>query len=293
MNLDWWKIFYEVANAKNISKASNKLHITQPALTNQIKNLEDYLNCKLFIRSQKGVTLTEAGEMIFNDIKNGLNAFEFAKEKIIDNNEHLKMTIRIGISATLTKTYLIDYIENFHKKYNDVIFEISTDPTITLKEKLKKGQIDFIVTKFPFKIVDDFLYTKIGEMQEIFIVNKDYQELLNKTIDLKDLVKYPILLQKRPSSSRDYIEDFCNKNKTKLHSVMEIASSELLIAFSKIGYGVGVVTKEYVKKELKNKELFEVLTSPTFPKRDFGIISLKNTYLSKGSNLFIESLLKK
>lgn len=293
MNLDWWNLFYEVAISGNISASSKKLHISQPALTNQIKNLEEYLNCKLFLRSPKGVKLTPAGELILNDIKNGLNAFETAEKKIVDSNENLKTTIRIGISTTLTKTYLLDYIAAFHKKYNEVIFEISTDPTMTLKEELKKGKIDFIVAKFPFKINDNFLYTKIGEMQDIFIINKDYKELQNKTIPLKELGSYPILIQKKPSSSREYFETFCEKNHIKLHSVMEISSSNLLIEFTKIGYGIGVVTKQYVKKELDNKELFELKTTPTFPKRDFGIITLKNNYLSKGATLFIETLLKK
>ncbi len=293
MNLDWWNLFYEVAISKSISKASKKLNISQPAITNQIKKLEEHLNCKLFFRSQKGVFLTPAGELIFNDIKNGLNAFDMAEKKLTDNTKNLKTTIRIGISTTLTKTYLMKYIKAFHKKYNEVIFEISTDPTMMLKEELKKGKIDFIVAKFPFKINDEFSYIKIGEMQDIFIINKDYKELINKSINIKELINYPILIQKKPSSSREYFETFCEKNKIKLHSVMEISSSNLLIEFTKIGYGIGVVTKQYVKKELENHELFELITTPTFPKRDFGIIALKNDYLSKGSHLFIETLLKK
>ena len=176
MNLDWWNLFYEVAISKNISKASKKLNISQPAITNQIKKLEEHLNCKLFFRSQKGVFLTPAGELIFNDIKNGLNAFDMAEKKLTDNTKNLKTTIRIGISTTLTKTYLMKYIKAFHKKYNEVIFEISTDPTMMLKEELKKGKIDFIVAKFPFKINDEFSYIKIGEMQDIFIINKDYKK---------------------------------------------------------------------------------------------------------------------
>ena len=78
MDLNLWAVFYEVACMKNISKTSEKLHISQPAITKQIKNLESYLNCKLFIRSQKGMILTKDGEKIFNDIKQGLNAFELA-----------------------------------------------------------------------------------------------------------------------------------------------------------------------------------------------------------------------
>lgn len=292
MNLDLWKIFYEVAMVKNISKASENLYISQPAITKQIKNLEEYLNCQLFIRSQKGVILTEQGKMILQDIKNGLNSFQIAEQKINDSNEILSGDIRIGISTTLTKNYLMDYIKEFHKKYPKIIFEISTDPTNILKEKLKMGEIDFIIAKFPFKTVDDFLYTKIGEVEDIFIASSAYKNLFDKEIPLKDLVNYPILLQKSPSSSRDYIENFCKQNKIKLNSVMGIASSNLLIEFSKIGYGIGFVTKEYVKKELKAKELFEITVTPKIPKRTFGIISAKHGYLKKSCQEFLKQLLK-
>lgn len=290
MNLDWWKIFYEVALAQNISKASDKLHISQPAITKQIKNLEDYLNCKLFIRSQKGVILTPSGKAIFEDIKASLNLIKKAEQKIKDSNELLTGQIRIGISTTLAKTYLMPYIRKFNQKYPQVTFEISTDPTSYLKNSMRKGQIDFIIAKFPFKIIDDFKYIKLGQMEDIFITNKDYPDLINKKISLNDIAKYPILLQKQPSSSRDYIEKYYEANNIPLHTVMEIASSNLLIEFVKIGYGIGVVTKEYVKKELQNKELFEIQVTPKIIPRDFGIITLKNNYLSKACELFLESL---
>lgn len=291
MNLEVWKLFYEVASSGNISKASKKLHISQPAITKQIKNLEEYLNCKLFIRSQKGVSLTGEGELILNDIKNGLNAFELAEKRLNDHNSMLIGTIRIGVSTTLTKTYLMPYIRDFHAKYPQIIFEISTDPTSLLKEQMKKGKIDFIIAKFPVKKTDGFQYNKIGKMQDIFIVSEVYKKLVNKKLTLQNLVDYPILLQKKPSSSREFIESFCEKNKTTLKSVLEIASSNLLIEFTKIGYGIGVVTKEYVKKELQNKEIFELNVIPKIPKREYGIISLKNHYLSKGSAEFLKELL--
>ena len=184
------------------------------------------------------------------------------------------------------------YIKQFHKLHPNIVFEISTDPTSTLKEELKKGKIDFIVAKFPPKITDDLKYTKIGPMQDIFVVSKDYKELINKELKIEEVLKYPTLLQKRPSSSREYIEKFCEENHYNLHSIMEIASSNLLIEFAKIGYGIGVVTKEYVRNELKRKELYELNVTPEIPKRNFGIISLKNNYLSKGCTEFLNILLK-
>lgn len=293
MNLDLWKLFYEVASIGNISKASEKLHISQPAITKQIKNLEESLNSKLFIRTQKGVILTTAGKLIYDDIKKGLNIFEIAEQKINDNNDLLIGNIRIGCSTSLTKTYLMPFIKKFHEKYPNITFEISTDPTHILKDKMKEGNLDFIIAKFPIKMNDDFDYTMLGQTHDIFIASKKYSELFNSKISLKEIVKYPILLQKQPSSSRDFIELFCKNNSIKLHTIMEIASSNLLIEFTKIGYGIGIVTKKYVQNALQRKELFEIDVEPKMPARNFGIITFKNNYLSRSCEEFIKILTDK
>jgi len=293
MNLELWNLFYEVAITNSISKASKKLHVSQPALTKQIKKLEDYLNCKLFIRTQKGVILTKEGETIFGDIKKGLNAFELAEKKLIDDNNLITGTIRLGVSTTMAKTFLMPYIKAFHKLHPKIVFEISTDPTNVLKEELKKGKIDFVIAKFPPKITDDFQYIKIGNMQDIFIVSKDYKELIDQDLTIEQVLKYPILLQKKPSSSREYIEKFCEENHYKLNRIMEIASSNLLIEFAKISYGIGVVSKEYVKKELLRKELYELKVFPRIPTRNYGVITLKNNYLSKCCYEFLKESFSK
>lgn len=292
MNLDLWKIFYEVANVGSISKASEKLHISQPALTKQIKNLEESLNCQLFIRSKKGVILTTEAEAIYQDIKNGLNSFLLAQKKLEDNNHILTGVVRIGVSTTLCKKYLMPFINSFHKDYPGIIFEINTDPTNMLKESLRKGQLDFIIAKFPLKITDDYDYEKIGTMQDIFVASSAFKELINTKHNIKDIVNYPVLLQRQPSSSRDYIDNYCYNNHIKLNSIMEIASSNLLIEFAKIGYGIGVVTKEYVLEEIKRKEIFELDITPQIPSRIFGIITWKDNYLSHASQKFHNYLIK-
>ena len=182
------------------------------------------------------------------------------------------------------------HINEFHKLYPGITLEISTNPTSILKKSLKK--LDFIIAKFPPNMNDDLIYQKLGDMEDVFIVGKTYKELIGKKLNLKDLIDYPILLQKQPSSSRDNVEKYCQENKVKLNSIMEIAISNLLIEFTKIGYGIGIVTKQYIKKEVTRKEIFILNVIPKIPKREFGIITLKNNYLSKASSIFIDLLLK-
>lgn len=293
VDLELYRIFYEVAKAGNITQASNILNISQPAVTKHIKNLESQLGSPLFYRNRKGVVLNESGKKLYIYIKQALELVNIGEQQVKDFKQLKRGTLKMGVSTTLTKKYLLKYIEEYHKKHPNIIIEISTDPTCQLKEKLRDGQIDFIIAKMPEEKEYDLDYIELGKLEDVFIVNKEYEELINKKVTLDKLSEYPILLQKEPSSSRELIEKFFKDNNIKMRSIMNIASSNLLIDFVKIGFGVGVVTKEYVKEEIKNKELFVVDIKPKLKVRNFGIIKLKDNILTYSAQEMIKLISKK
>ena len=124
INLELYRIFYVVAETKNITKASEILNISQPAVTKHIKNLEDQLGNPLFIRTKKGVRLNEYGEKIFLNVKQALNLLNESEKEISEYKKIDKGTIKIGISTTLTRRYLIKHIKNFHEKYPNIVINI-------------------------------------------------------------------------------------------------------------------------------------------------------------------------
>ncbi len=290
VNLELYRIFYVVAKEKNITKASQVLNISQPAVTKHIKNLEYALGEELFIRTKKGVILNEYGKKIFLNVKNALNLILDAESDLEDVKNSHSATIKIGISTTLVKEYLIDYIEKYHDKYPNIIFDIHTDSTYDLIKKLKIGEIDFILSKFPNNIDYDLNYQKIGSMEYIFVASKKYNKLTKKNICVKDLENYDILVQKYPSNSRKSIDLFFKENNLNIIPKMNIASSNLLISFVKMGYGIGYVTDMYVQSELNKKELYKINLNVPNKKVDFGIITLKNNVLIKDCNNFINTL---
>lgn len=288
VNLELYRIFYEVAKASNITTASQSLNISQPAVTKHIKDLESTLGTALFIRSRKGVVLTESGKKLFFYIKQAMDLISYGEKALEDMKNMYKGTLRIGVGTTLTKKYLLKYIREYHKLYPNITIEISTDPTDELKEKLKLGRIDFIVAKMPQYKDSDYQYTTLGKLEDIFIGNDNYQLLKNKKVPLKELAEYPILLQKKPSSSREYIDAICKERNVELKSIMDIASSNLLIDFVKIGYGIGFVTKQYVLEELESGSLIEIKVDPLIPPREFGIIELKDSFLSFSAEAMLD-----
>lgn len=290
VNLELYRIFYEVAINKNITKASSVLNISQPAVTKHIKNLEDSLGETLFIRTKRGVVLTEVGNKLFLKVKQALSIIDDVELSIKENKNLHNTTIRVGISTTLAKIYLMDYIDRFHKEYPNIIFDIYTDSTADLIKKLKLGEIDFIISKFPSMLDFDLNYKLLGSTNYVFVASNDYK--VGNKLSIKDLEKYPILLQRYPSNSRVSADKYFKDNNVFIKPKMNIASSILLISFVKMGYGIGYVTKMYVDDFINNKELKIIDVAPTPPKIDYGIITLKNNTLASDINLFINSLKK-
>lgn len=292
INLELYRIFYVVAESGNITKASKKLCISQPAVTKQIKNLESQLNTPLFIRTKKGVILNECGQKIFLNIKQALTLLDETNQMIKDFTQFNTGTIKIGISTTLMKKYLLKYIEVFHNNYPNIIIDIYTDPTKELITKLKNGTIDLIIGKFSDNYDNDLNYYELGKSKYIFIANKKYYDLENSTLKITDLKKYPILLQEYPSNSRISALKYFEDNNIKIEPKMNIASSSLLIDFINLGYGIGYVTELYVQEELRKGNIIKVNVVPQPSIISFGIISLKNNILTNHCKKFVEILKK-
>lgn len=290
INIELYRIFYVVAVNQNITKASEKLNISQPAITKHIKNLEDALGVILFNRTRKGVVLTPIGQKIFLEIKNALTIFDNVENEIKNYKDNDCGTIRIGISTTLVRI-LMNYINNFYKKYPNVKIEINTDTTKDNIKLLQNGLLDFVVCKLPNNLDNDLNFIKIGDSSYEFVANKELYSNIEQPIKLSNLLKYPILLQKEPSNSYFSAKRLFKENNLEVDSKLNIGSSSLLIDFTRIGYGIGYVTKLYIEKELENKSLFIIKTIPETPKISYGIVTLKNNVLSNSCNKFIASLI--
>ncbi len=296
MNIDYelYRIFYEVANCGNITHASEKLNITQPAISKSIKNLESQLGGDLFIRTQKGVTLTEEGKVFYNHISNAINSINNAENEFTNLINLNCGSIRIGVSTTITEKFLLPYLKKFHELYPNITIHMYTDISNELLEKLKNGQIDLAI----IHIIDkDYGYginiNKIKKIHSCFVVNDSFKELIDKPISLKDLVNYPIILQTYGSNSRDFIEKIENDNNISFKNNIESSSYTLISEFAKIGLGIGISTKEYIEKDLKDKLLYEINIKEELPNRYIGVATLDNKVPSFSTKKFIEIIKEK
>ena len=288
LDFNLFKTFYTVVITGNITKAAEKLYISQPAVTKAIKNLEDSIGGTLFIRTKKGVILTEEGKVFFEYVKSILEDIRNAKNKF-NSLIHLEEgKIHIGASATVTKHFLMPYIEKFHKMYPNIDISITNELTTNLVRYLRNGYIDFLVTNLPMNENSDLNIEVCAKLHDSFACSSKYINNPPKILNLEELLKYKIITQKEPSNTRTFLNNYMKKNNIDLKPDIEIVSYNLVVEFIKAGFGIGYVTKEFIQKELKNKELYEIKVTPKIPTRDLGIITLKNNTLNFASNKFIE-----
>lgn len=266
-NLELYKTFYYVAKNGNITQAANELMVSQPAVSKAIKVLERDLNTVLFNRKKDGVSLNNAGELLYKKIKQSMELIVSAEEDLMSLNNMEQGTINIGAGNTIMQRYLMPYIKKFHELYPNINVIVHTLVTGELIKKAQIGLIDIIFTHLPNNIPDNFEIIKIKKLHDILVVNKD-SKYLNKIINKKDLEKLPLILLPLTASNRKNFDKFCNANNIVIKPLMEIGNDLIVEECAQSGLGVGLVVKEYVQNKLDNKELFELKTSFNIEEKD-------------------------
>ena len=288
IDLELYKVFYAVAKNKHMTRASEELHISQPAISQSIKKLEEQLGGTLFLRSNKGMELTEEGKMFFDYVKGALELIKNAENDFTTYKDLTKGEIKIGCSTTLTKLLLIEIIKDFHEKYPNINFLIENDLTSTLINDLKLGKLDFVIFNESDIKEKNLNLEKICEMRQGFIYNPNYYK--DEIKDFVDLNNYPIILQKKESNSRRLLESITSKNNVKLSPKMEVVSQELVTEFTNIGLGIGFTIIDLAKR--KYPDLKELKINNNIPNIKIYLASNKTISLPFASKKFLEEFRK-
>ena len=291
MNVDFelYRIFCVVASNGNITKAAEELNISQPAISKSIKNLESQLGGQLFVRTKRGVVLTSEGKEFYKYISQAIEITRNAESRFTELINLETGVIKIGISTTLTKMFLIPYIKKFHDSFPNIDIKIITSISSDLLTKLRNGLLDMvIIISDDNKSYSDMDVIKCINIQDIFISNEDIQDVFS----LKDLSDKSLVLLPKGSKTRKFLDDFASQHNVVLKPNMELAGYSLVIEFVKIGFGVGCVPDYFVRNELASKELFKVNLNVSLPKRFIGIVVSKNHLPSFSTKKFIDIISK-
>lgn len=286
--LDYYKIFYETARHSSFSTAAQALYISQSAISQCIRQLEQDLNTQLFIRSRRGVSLTKEGMMLFQKVENAMQAIEQG-ETLLARLHHLDSgSLMIAAGDTITTHYLLPYLEKFHETYPDIHIEMSNSYSSHLLEYVKEGKAELAFVNLP--VTDDELYIEpLLTIHDIFVSGPDYDK--KPSYSWEEIAKEPLILLETNSTSRRSLDENFKKKNISLTPQIEIAVHDLLIRFASIHLGISCVVKEFSKESLDNGIIKPINLQPPLPERSIGCAYLRNTPLSLAAKAFL-SLIK-
>ncbi len=285
INFELYKVFYYVATTLSFSEASKQLFISQSAVSQSIKALEKKLDQTLFIRSTKKVQLTPEGEILLRHVEPAMNLIKRGESQLIESTVSGGQ-IRIGASDTICRYFLVPFLERFHKEFPNAHIKVTNQTSLKCVELLESGQVDLIVTNYPNSNLSN-LYTlkKIAKFRDVFVANNAFAELKDKKITLRELLKHPILMLDRQSTTSEFLHNLFQQRQLDLVPEIELSSNDLLIDLAKIGLGIAFIPDFCVDQ--KSDDLFFVETDEELPSRELVIVHNNKVPVSKLTQEFL------
>lgn len=287
-NLSSYKIFYTVANTGNISKAAKELYISQPAISKSIQKLEESIGARLFERSSRGVTLTDAGELLYTHVKSAFETLTLGEDKLRRSIELGVGHLTIGVSSTLCKYVLLPYLKEFIKQYPHINISISCQSTNQTLKLLEEGKLDVGLIGKPY-ILKNIDFYGLHEIEDIFVATRNYLHNLSIRGIRKDhiLQNATLMLLDKENMTRQYIDDYFQRNHISLQDIIEVSNMDLVIEMAKVSLGVGCVIKEFVREELENGTLVEIPLGIPIHKREIGFAYNRDVKVSESLEKFV------
>lgn len=281
VDLELYRIFTIVANEKNITKASEKLNISQPAVTKHIKNLENALELRLFNRTNHGIELTSDGQKIYEEAKEAVETLnsifvKYGKNRNINLGVHVSMYKMF--SKILTKFSNINENITINISDTDLINMLAPDLSDMIA-KLENEELDIIISKKTDNYNHNKIeFIKVGEIQDILVVNND-SKLLGKQIGIEDIIGMQICLPRKGSATTNNFLKALEIEEDKLVNAKYITYNAMLDIIEDDNEIIGLISKEYIEKELNNKEISELTTEFKIPPIEYGVyINKKNKF---------------
>jgi DNA-binding transcriptional LysR family regulator len=278
------RIFASVYRNRSFSKASKENHISQPTISEHIKNLEKDLNCKLFDRLGRSIVPTKEAEVLYPRALHIIENLEELKDDISRAGGSVKGQLLIGAS-TIPGTYILPVIaSDFKKTYPDVSFEILIEDSSKITEMVLGHEVQLGVVG---AVMETGKLEYSSFIQDELILAGSPALVKKTTIDIKGLIEIPFILREKGSGTRRTMEEFFKKKKgigvNNLEVVAVLGSTDSVKQALKAGLGVSILSKIAIQDELNSGILKEITIKGLRMNRHFYIIkhrrrSLPNHY---------------
>ena len=287
--LELYRIFQVVAEHESISAAARALFLSQPAVSQAVKQLEEQVRVKLFTRGKRGVELTEEGRLLYEYVRNALGMLESGEERLRQARLLEAGRLTIGASDTLTRWWLLPYLKAFRQNYPGVRLSLRNGTSRQVLELLHEGKVDVAFASRPEE-GEHFRVEKCFDTQMIFVAAGDGQWDTDKTYTAEEISRMPLILLDRKASSRLFLEKVFARMGLPLRAEFELATHELVLSAARIGFGAACVTREFALQSLRDGSVRELKSDLHIPKRQVTMCTLERVSLSPAAEHFMDNI---
>ncbi len=294
MYVDWeyYKIFYYVAKYQNFTKAARVLGNNQPNITHSMNRLESQLNCVLFIRSNRGVTLTPEGEMLYSRIASAAVQIQDAEEELSASATLEHGTISISATETALNIYLSKKLRDFHTEYPGIRLRISNHSTPQAVQAVKNGEVDFAIVSTPAEIESGLKMVELKPFYEVLVGGRTFTALASQSLTLKELRSYPLISLSDESVTRSLYRQFFLDHGAVLKPDTEAATTDQMLTLVKSELGLAFVPEPMARDGLERGELVQLHLQEIIPTRSICLVYDRHRPLNTAARKFQQMLTK-
>ncbi len=286
MTLRKLSIFLEVAKEKNMTRASKTMHISQPAISQIIKELEGEYRVKLLERIGKKLYLTDEGELLSNYARRILNLYGEFEEKVEDGKKLKRGKLRIGASTTIGIYIMPQLIKAFKEKYPFIDVNISVENTEHIANMLINNEIDIAFVEGNLNI-DELESEFIWIDELVFIASKNHKWNKREKLSKKDIEEAEFILREIGSGTRQIFEEKLKQERYKINNILTLGNTEAIKKIVEEDMGVSCISKLTVEEEIKKGSLIEKRAKFNIT-REFKYVYHKDKFFSNLLMIFLE-----
>ncbi len=286
------RVFCAVAETKSFSKASELIHLTQPAVSLQIQAMEELYETRLFDRSGNTINLTPAGEILYKRAKEILALYAEAQRNISEITGAIKGSLSVGASSTIGNYLLPSIISSFKKKVPQVHISLVVSNTKTITEKLNAGEIDIALVEGDVSKQRFAVETLIAD-ELVVIMSPAHPWVERRNLPAIELTKEPLILREDGSGTRQIILKHLEEHGIKIDQLkiaLVMGSTEAIKGAVEEGSGISIVSGWAARKALKQGLLRATTFKDLKFQRNFSIISPKRNYSTHTAKEFLNFL---
>jgi len=278
------KIFHTVARLLNFTKAAEELHMTQPAVTFQIRQLEEQFNTRLFDRTHNKVSLTDVGKRVFSYAERILKLYEDMTLSVTEMTGDVSGTVSLGASTTIAEYVLPLLIGEFKKKFPEVVISLHESNTDEIVNMVENNKLDIGIIEG--QVNNKNLLVHECKLDQLVVIMPNGHPLCEmKQLRVEDFVSYPFISREHGSGTQETIRRYVEENGDgeMLNICFELSSPVAIKGAVEAGMGISIVSSATIVKELQLATLWAVELSPKL-ERPFSFVRQRYKFKSRAAD---------